>query len=219
MTKIIAIDGPAASGKGSLARKLAGELGYAHLDTGALYRLVGWQVLEAGGDPADEKTALNVAEGLSGTLNPEILQNPALRTDEAGSAASKVAAYASVRTALIDFQKDFAKNPPNNAPGAVLDGRDIGTVICPEADVKLFITADVEARANRRLKELQSKGIEATYGAVLADMRERDARDSGREAAPMKPADDAFVIDTTSMSEANVLAEALSLVHGRGASL
>lgn len=210
---IIAIDGPAASGKGTLARKLAARLGYAYLDTGALYRAVGKLVLDAGKDPADETAAQNAAVNLSKTLKPEDLRNPALRTDDAGTAASKVAKFASVRAELLEFQKSFAKTPQSGFGGVVMDGRDIGTVICPDAPVKLFVIADTEERARRRLTELQAKGIETTYEAVLADMKERDARDSGRDTAPLKPAPDAHIIDTTAMNEADVMERALSIIR------
>lgn len=210
---VIAIDGPAASGKGTLARKLAAHLGYAYLDTGALYRAVGKLVLDAGKDPNNEQDASNAALTLAATLKPEDLQNPAIRTDEVGSAASKVAKFASVRTELLAFQKNFAKTSQSGFGGVVMDGRDIGTVICPDALVKLFIIADTEERARRRLAELQSKSINTTYDAVLADMKERDARDSSRDTAPLKPAPDAHIIDTTSMNEAEVMERALSIIR------
>lgn len=212
---VIAIDGPAASGKGTLARSLAKELGFAYLDTGALYRMVGYTVLERGDDPADKDACVEAAEFLRDYFDPELLTNPDLRNDETGSAASKAAAIPAVRKALLDLQRNFAKNPGNAYKGAILDGRDIGTVICPEAPAKLYITAGVEVRAERRLKELQSKGIEATYGAVLKDMRERDARDAGREAAPMKPADDAIIIDSSHLNAAEMLEKALKEVTER----
>lgn len=213
---IIAIDGPAASGKGTLARKLAQRLGYAYLDTGALYRCVGKAVLDAGGDPANEMTAVRAAKSLSGALKPEDLQNPALRNDTVGQAASMVAKFAPVRQALLDFQKEFAAHPVTETPvgGVILDGRDIGTVICPDAPVKLFVTASTEERASRRFKELTGKGIETSYEAVLADMKERDARDSGRETAPLKPAADAHILDTSTMNEGEVMERALSIIRG-----
>jgi cytidylate kinase len=215
---VIAIDGPAASGKGTLARTLAGRLGYAYLDTGALYRLVGHKVLESGGDAGDEAAALYAAQNLSRTLKPDDLQNPALRTDNVGQAASKVAKFAGVRAALLQFQKDFAAKPPAGVSGVILDGRDIGTVICPDAPVKLFVTASVEERSKRRYLELTSKGISTTMDEVLADMKERDARDSGRDTAPLKPADDAHILDTSQMDAAAVLEKALSIIAtARGA--
>ena len=210
---VIAIDGPAASGKGTLARTLAGRLGYAYLDTGALYRLVGYKVLESGGDAADEAVALYAAQNLSQTLKPDDLQNPALRTDNVGQAASKVAKFAGVRAALLQFQKDFAAKPPAGVSGVILDGRDIGTVICPDAPVKLFVTASVEERSKRRYLELTAKGISTTMDDVLADMKERDARDSGRDTAPLKPADDAHILDTSQMDAAAVLEKALSIIE------
>ena len=209
---IIAIDGPAASGKGTLARKLAQRLGYAYLDTGALYRAVAYLVLQAGGDPADEAAATKAART---SFKPEDLQNPALRNDTVGSAASQVAKIPAVRQALLDFQKDFAAKPSDAAIGGViLDGRDIGTVICPNADVKLFVTASAQERSNRRFKELTGKGIATTYEAVLTDMIERDKRDSERDTAPLKPAADAHILDTSTMSENEVMERALSIIRG-----
>jgi cytidylate kinase len=209
--KIIAIDGPSASGKGTLAKSLATKLGYAYLDTGALYRTVGLSVLEQGGNPEDEGTAIIAAQNLR--IVPGFLENPALRTDEAGQAGSKVAKYQGVRDSLLAFQRNFAQNPPLDAGGVILDGRDIGTVICPDADVKLFITASMEERAARRHKELTSKGVPTDFERVLADMALRDARDSGRDAAPLKPAMDAHIIDTTGLDAGAALEMALSLIH------
>ena len=214
---IIAIDGPAASGKGTLARAVAETLSYAHLDTGALYRAVGYEVLQIGGDPANEKAATNAAQSLkdkiSAASSPDlILHNKTLREDHIGNAASQVAAVTTVREILLDLQRDFAQNPGESYQGAVLDGRDIGTVICPKADVKLFVTADHEIRAERRLKELQSKGIAATKDAVLKDMQERDARDAERQTAPMKPASDAIVLDTSDLNAGQALEKALDII-------
>lgn len=204
---IIAIDGPAASGKGTLSRSLASYFGYAHLDTGALYRAVGFEVLKSGGDPATERDAVEGCTKFVQKLkvDPNVLENGALREDTIAVAASKVAACIAVREMLVQAQRDFADNPPNGALGAVLDGRDIGTVICPHAKVKLYVTAAVEIRAERRMKELHSKGISVTYEAVLEDMRARDARDSGRSAAPLKPAEDAIVIDSSHLDAAQML--------------
>ena len=210
---VIAIDGPAASGKGTLARKLAGELGLAYLDTGALYRSVGKAVLDAGQDPTDEAAAIAAAKSLQQTLRPEDLQSPAIRTDTVGKAASNVAKFPGVRQALFDFQRHFAAKPQDGLGGAILDGRDIGTVICPDADVKLFVTASLEERSKRRLKELLGKGIETDYDTVLADMKERDARDSGRDTAPLIPAADAFLLDTSALGEAEVLERALTIIR------
>ena len=211
---IIAIDGPSASGKGTLARRLAARLGYAYLDTGALYRCVGRAVLDAGGDLSDAQAALAAARGLSGKLKPEDLQNPALRTDESGQAASKVAVMPDVRAALFDFQRDFARTPIDGFGGVILDGRDIGTIVCPDADVKFFVTANTEERARRRFAELQTRGQDTTLDAVLKDMQERDARDAGRNIAPLKPAEDAHIIDTSAMGEAEVMELTLGIIRG-----
>ena len=205
---IIAVDGPAAAGKGTLARRLALALNLAYLDTGALYRAVGLSVLRAGGDPADEETAVDAAEN----LDRGILDDPELRGDAAANAASKVAAIPAVRTVLLAFQRDLAANPPDGKQGAILDGRDIGTVVCPKADVKIFVTASPEARAERRLKELQGRGIEAIYANVLQDMKERDARDQARAVAPLVPAEDAHILDTTDLDADEAFQQALAIV-------
>ncbi len=212
---IIAIDGPAASGKGTLARKLAEVLGYAYLDTGKLYRAVGVRVLEAGKNPQNARAAIRAAELLRDEFDVKWLADPVLLTDKAGQAASKVAVVPDVRMALFDLQRSFALNPPDGKKGAVLDGRDIGTVVCPDAPVKLYITASTEVRAQRRTKELQSKGIDVTYEAVLAEMRQRDARDQGRDTAPLRAADDAFVLDTSDLDMDQVLEKALEFVRTR----
>ncbi|HLI10926.1 MAG TPA: (d)CMP kinase [Alphaproteobacteria bacterium] len=192
---IIAVDGPAASGKGTLARRLAERFAFAYLDTGLLYRAVGLAVLRQGGDPADPAAAAAAAR----RLDLDALDDPALRGDEAGNAASKVAAIPAVRAALLELQRGFARTPPGGKKGAVLDGRDIGTVICPEAEVKLFVTASPEARARRRHKELLARGLDSIYARVLQDLRERDARDAARAVAPLKPAPDACVLDTSAL--------------------
>lgn len=208
---IIAIDGPAASGKGTLAKRLAAHLGYAHLDTGLLYRLTGLRTLNAGKDPHNVEDAVATAQSLSKTLKPEDLTDPALRTDVAGVAASQVAKFAPVRDTLLQFQKDFAHN--GDVKGVVMDGRDIGTVICPDADVKFFVTASVEERANRRLRELQAKNIAVDFDTVLAEMKARDARDSDREAAPLKPAPDAHILDTSTRDADAAFSAALLIIH------
>jgi CMP/dCMP kinase len=205
---IIAVDGPAAAGKGTLARRLALVLNLAYLDTGTLYRAVGLSVLRAGGDPADEATAVEAAEN----LDRGILEDPELRGDAAANAASKVAAIPAVRKELLAFQRDFAANPPPGKTGAIIDGRDIGTVVFPKADVKLFVTASAEARAERRLKELQARGIEAIYATVLQDMKERDARDQARAVAPLVPAKDAHILDTTDLDADEAFEQALAIV-------
>lgn len=215
---VIAIDGPAASGKGTLARKVAEKLNFAHMDTGALYRATAFEVIDCGLSIKDAKDAVDGAQILvkkieNASSPDDVLGNPALRQDDVGQAASKIAAIPRVREVLNDLQRDFAKDPGNAYSGAVLDGRDIGTVICPDADFKFFVTADVEIRAERRLKELQSKGLDATYGAVLSDMRERDERDSGRKASPMRAAEDATVIDSSDLSPDEMLDKVLKIVE------
>ena len=189
---IIAIDGPAASGKGTLARRVAEAMDYAYLDTGLLYRATGAKVLGLGLDPSDEATAVRAAE----KLNANDLGGDELRSEEVGSAASKVAAIPRVRAVLLDFQRNLASSPPDDKRGAVLDGRDIGTVVCPDAPIKFYLTASVEERANRRFKQLQEKNPAAIYERVLKELEERDARDSARDVAPLKMASDAIHIDT-----------------------
>lgn len=209
---IVAIDGPAAAGKGTLARRLATHYGLAFLDTGSLYRAVGAKVLRGGKDPADSAAAKNAAE----TLSPADLQAPDLRTEPVGAAASVVAAQPAVRSVLLDFQRSFARRPPGGEKGAVLDGRDIGTVICPEPDViKFFVHASPEARAERRFKELQARGDSATYARVLQDMNDRDTRDASRGVAALKKADDAYDLDTTGLSPDQVFQKALAHIQSR----
>lgn len=192
---IIAVDGPVAAGKGTLARRLAEEFDLAYLDTGSLYRAVGLAVLRAGGDPADDAAALAAVA----RLRPADLSDPALREERSGNAASMVAAMPAVRAALLDYQRNFAASPPDGRGGAVLDGRDIGTVVCPEADVKLFVTASAEERARRRYQELVGRGEAVTQEEILDDLRERDARDAERAVAPLKPAVDAHLLDTSNL--------------------
>ncbi len=206
---VIALDGPAASGKGTLSKRLARHFSFAHLDTGKLYRAVGLAVVRTGGDPEDEAAALDAAQA----LDPTTLGDPALAGDDAAAAASKVAAMPAVRAALTAFQRTFAEVPPEGAPGAVLDGRDIGTVICPDATAKLFVTADVEERAKRRHRELLDRGEASIYAAVLADLTDRDQRDSSRATAPLVPAEDAMVLDTTELDAEQAFLEALRLVE------
>jgi cytidylate kinase len=205
---VIAIDGPAASGKGTLARRLAVQFGLAHLDTGKLYRAVALAVLEAGGDPADADIAAKAAQN----LDISRLADPRLLREDVARASSVVAAIPAVRAALLQLQRDFARHPPAPANGAVLDGRDIGTVVCPDAAVKLFIVASVDSRAERRAKELRESGAAAIYDAVLQDMKERDARDSGRRVAPLAAAPDAVTIDTTSLDADQVFERASDLI-------
>ena len=205
--RVVAVDGPAAAGKGTLARRIAAHFGYAHLDTGLLYRAVGAGVLAAGLDPADAEGATRIAEALSAAD----LAGDGLRGESVAAAASQVAAIPGVRRALLELQRDFARLPPGGAAGAVLDGRDIGTVVCPEAAVKLFITASIEVRAARRLKELRQRGLDAIDNDVLRDMQERDSRDCARHVAPLEPAGDAVVIDTSGLDPDEAFAAALAV--------
>jgi cytidylate kinase len=209
---VIAIDGPAASGKGTLARRLAACYDFAHLDTGALYRAVGLSVLRTGGDPADTHRALAVARAL--LPDDPVFADPALRGDDAAHAASQVAAMGEVRAALLDFQQGFAARPPGGR-GAVLDGRDVGTVVCPTAPAKLFVTASVDVRAKRRVKELQATGLDVIVETVLEDMKARDERDSRRAVAPLRPAVDAFVLDTSALNADQAFATALVFIRSK----
>jgi CMP/dCMP kinase len=208
MAMIVAIDGPAASGKGTLARRLALRFNLAHLDTGKLYRATAFLVLHEGGDPADPDAATAAAR----RLDPPLLDDPRLLSEEVAQASSVVAAIPEVRAALLQFQRDFAAHPPGNAHGAVLDGRDIGTAICPEAAAKLFVTASPEVRAKRRLKELRQRGLPAIYQSVLQDMTERDARDTERRAAPLAAAPDAVILDTSRLDADEAFEQASEII-------
>ena len=208
---IVSVDGPSASGKGTLARRLAAALDFAFLDTGLLYRAVGAAVLAAGGDPADPAAALAAARD----LDLSALDPTALRREAAGEAASVVAVIPEVRAALRDLQRRFAAAPPGRQAGVVLDGRDIGTVVCPQAEVKIFLTASAAARARRRHKELLERGEASIYARVLAEMRERDRRDSERAAAPLKPAADAEILDTTDLDAEEAFRTALAIVENK----
>ncbi len=209
---VIAIDGPAASGKGTLARKLAKHLGFAYLDTGALYRAVGLQVSRAGGNANNEQAALKAARKL-GTLD---LNDPEIKSESTGGLASKVAAIPAVRALLLDFQHQFAEKPPEGKAGAVLDGRDIGTVVCPDADIKLFITAHVKTRAKRRfLEQYGPTGSDEEYQAILSDLSQRDERDTNRTASPLKAAENAYLLDTTNSDIEAVFVTVLKLISDR----
>ena len=203
---VIAVDGPAASGKGTIARALAKHFQLPHMDTGLLYRAVALNLWRWGGDPASEFEALRAADMLS--IDPA---DEELRSEPVSRIASSISAYPSVRAALLKRQQDFAGQPG----GAVLDGRDIGTVIAPGADVKLFVTASPEVRAHRRVRELLERGMPAHYDDVLLDIRARDARDSSREVAPLLPATDAIILDTSDLDREAAVAEAVRLVEER----
>jgi len=204
---IIAIDGPAASGKGTLGKRLSEHFGFAHLDTGLLYRAVARVMLDRDIDLADRDAAHEVALNLDVTH----LDDPRLRGAQMGEAASVISGYRPVRDALLAFQRQFAAQPP----GAVLDGRDIGTVVCPHADVKLFITAAPEERARRRHLELQKRGEQIVYETILEDIRRRDERDMNRSTAPLKPAADAIILDTTHLDAEAAFQAALDLVKAK----
>jgi cytidylate kinase len=204
---IVAVDGPTASGKGTIAKALAAHFGLPHLDTGLLYRAVGRQVALNGGDPD------NAADALAACSFPEsLLADPVLRTEETGGLASRISVHPAVRAALLERQRAFATQPG----GAVLDGRDIGTVIAPHADVKLFVTASVAARARRRYLEMRERGQDVTLAAIEADLAERDARDRNRAAAPLVAAEDAAILDTSELDRDAAIAEAIALVTRLG---
>ena len=201
---IIAVDGPTASGKGTIAKALAAHFGLPHLDTGLLYRAVGRQVALNGGDPDD------AADALAACDFPEaLLADPVLREEATGALASRVSIHPAVRAALFERQRAFASQPG----GAVLDGRDIGTVIAPDADVKLFVTASVAARAERRWREMVARGIDVTLNAIADDLAARDARDSARATAPLRPAADALLLDTSTLDASAAIAAAIAAVN------
>ncbi len=204
---IIAVDGPAAAGKGTLARALARHYSFHFLDTGALYRMVGLAVLKAGKDPRDETAALTAALA----LKPDLTHEQDLRNQEVAAAASIVAANLKVREALLGFQRQFARR----APGAVLDGRDIGTVVCPDAEVKIFVTASPQVRAERRHAELAERGKAPAFAKVLEEIHARDERDRTRAHAPLIPAKDAYVLETSAMTREQALSAAIAYVERR----
>ncbi len=209
MSVVIAVDGTAASGKGTLAKKLAAHFGFAHLDSGSLYRLVALGVMEAGGNPNSEADALKAARA----IDPAKANDPRIRSAEIGKAASLVSVFPPVRAALLDYQRNFATNPPRGAPGAVIDGRDIGTVVCPDAPAKLFVDAAPEVRAHRRWLELKAAGATPDEPTILREIKERDARDSTRAISPQKPAANADLLDTTDKGIDTAFAAALALVE------
>jgi cytidylate kinase len=208
---LIAIDGPAASGKGTIARRLAAHYGLPHLDTGMLYRAVALTLLRAGFQPEDENEAIRIAEELKKGIPVSLFSDPELRSERTSQATSKISAIPMVRQHLLELQRAFAAQPG----GAVLDGRDIGTVIAPNAKIKLFITASPEKRAERRWKELHLTDGTVTYDAVLMDMKQRDARDASRATAPTVIAPDAFVLDTSDLTVDESFAAALAAAEGK----
>ena len=209
---IIAVDGTAASGKGTIAKMLARHFGFAHMDSGALYRLAALAAVEEGGDPAKESDALKAAHA----IDLSRAGDRKIRTAEIGTAASKLSAFPSVRAALLAFQREFLAEPPGDSPGAVMDGRDIGTVIAPNADAKLFVDADIKVRAHRRWLELESMDLGVVDEAqVLVDLTARDQADRSRAASPLKPAPDAALLDTTHLAIDAAFQAALALVEPR----
>ena len=209
---IIAVDGPAASGKGTLARRLAAHFDYAYLDTGSLYRALAYDVLRCGEAPENASAGLRAARALDLAMlnDPDILA--ALRTDAVGIAASLVAAQPDTRAAILQIQRDIADTPPDDKAGAVLDGRDIGTIVCPDAAHKIYVTARAEVRAERRWQELRRHDPQVSLEDVLADLKARDQRDSARATAPMRAAQDAHLLDTSDLSIEEAFAAALALV-------
>lgn len=204
----IAVDGPAGAGKGTLAKHLAEYYSFAYLDTGLLYRATAYEMLEEGHDLADEEVAAFHAQN----LNPSEFKESKLRDEAVGGAASFISAYPSVRAALLEFQKNYATNPPHGEKGAVLDGRDIGTVVLPEAQVKIFVTADLEVRAKRRFREMLERGLDTTFEAILHDMQSRDQRDQERKVSQLKPADTALILDTSNLTIEDVFQKAKEFV-------
>jgi CMP/dCMP kinase len=201
---IIAVDGPSAAGKGTIARAVATHLGYHFLDTGSLYRMVGLAMINVGKSAADVAAAVSFAK----SLDPAKIQDRDLRTETVAAMASEVAAISEVRTALLEFQRQFAKRQP----GAVLDGRDIGTIVCPDADLKFFVTASTQVRATRRRAELKTLGIHTDYETVLDDIMARDERDANRTSAPTKQAQDAIMIDTSELDREEVIAAVMGVI-------
>lgn len=216
---IITVDGPAAAGKGTLSQKLADKYGLAYFDTGMVYRAVGLQILKNSIDLANVETAEKYAEELTFVKMMELSKDKDFRSAAGGQAASVVSSYTGVRSRLLDMQRNFYKNPTHAdgtpANGVIYDGRDTGTVICPQADVKFFITASSEVRAKRRYDEFIAKGMSAEYNQVLADVKARDERDANRKDAPMKPADDAIILDTSNMTIEEVYNKAVELIEAK----
>lgn len=215
---IIAVDGPAASGKGTLARRLADQFHLFYLDTGAVYRAAAKHILDTNGNPDDPEAALKAAIFVRDNLTTEMIEDEKLRNDSVADATSRSCRFPAMREVITDTLRKYANHPPahhHHKPyqGAVLDGRDIGTVVCPKASVKLYVTASTETRADRRFQELQRRGHNTSYETVLQDMMDRDARDSGRETSPLKPADDAIILDTTHLDADAALETAAGIVR------
>ena len=216
----IAVDGPSASGKGTLARRLAEQFHLFYLDTGSVYRAAAKHIIDLGGNPDDPEAAVSAATYVRDHLTWEMIDNPDLRTDKVADATSRLSRFPPVREIITETLRLYANHPPINSKhknfqGSVLDGRDIGTVVCPFADVKLYVTANPEIRAKRRFKELSGKEIVTTYETVLQDMMDRDARDSGRAAAPLKPAKDAIIFDTSEMDIETAFEEAVQIIRNK----
>ena len=210
---VIAIDGPAASGKGTLARNIGAELDFAVLDTGLLYRAVAYLLLESDGDAEDKKAVMEATETLKDHLDTGLLSNFALRSDRVSEAASQISTIPELRQSLLDMQRNFAYAPPNGKKGAILDGRDIGTIVCPDADIKFFVTAEPEIRAERRARQLYAENWPNHYEEMLEKTIRRDKRDRQRKAAPLKPADDAIVLDTSALGIKRVQEVALKHIR------
>ncbi len=216
----IAVDGPSASGKGTLARRLAEQFHLFYLDTGAVYRAAAKYILDTGRNPDDPEAAVSAASYVRDNLTWAMIDDPTLRTDRVADATSRSSRFPAMREILTETQRHYANHPPihiKHKPfqGSILDGRDIGTVVCPHSDVKLYVTAQPEIRAERRFKELSAKGILTTYETVLQDMMDRDARDSGRSIAPLKLAPDALIIDTSVMDIDTAFEKAVEIVRSR----
>ncbi|MBL1147128.1 MAG: (d)CMP kinase [Proteobacteria bacterium] len=212
---IIAVDGPAASGKGTFAKALAKRLDYAYLDTGAIYRAIAHEVLERGGDPTNIEDVRPVLETIKYPLPDTVLKNPDLRTPRVEEATPHIGAMQEAQAAVRSYQEDFVKNPPNKAAGAVLDGRDVGTSVFPHADVKFYVTATPEERAKRRYQQQKDDNPGLTREMVLKDITLRDARDMNRQFSPLRPADDAHILDTTEDSPAETLEKGLAAVKAK----
>lgn len=216
MTKLrIAVDGTASAGKGTVCQALAKELNLDFLSSGLVYRATAYAMIRDGISTDDNDKAVEYAQTLKDKISSEILNSPDLRREDVGEGASKISSIPALRKALFDYQVNFMNNPPEDKDGSIIDGRDIGTVICPESDVKIFIDADVEVRAERRYKEILERGKEASLDAVLKDMKIRDERDIKKQGSPLVAADDAFIIDTTNMSIEEVVKKAREIVNSK----